>query len=124
MGKTFGTAISIVGALILVAIFAWLYLWISPTPALTPPSEVSIERANRFERSRDASRARMWFGVRRFLLIYGELTGDARRIQPGIMNSRAASAFRGDAASRQWRFASIVVSIPEGLNRCIKSPSA
>jgi UPF0755 protein len=116
MRKTFGTAISIAGAIILLAIFAWLYLWISPATRLTPPSEVSIEKGESFRSV--ARRLKNAHVVRSssVLLIYGELTGKARRIQPGDYEFKGGERIpdvmrhlvNGD-------FASIVVSIPEGL---------
>lgn len=116
MGKTFGTAISITGVIALVAIFAWLYLWISPASRLTPPSEVSIAKGESFRSV--ARRLKHAHVVRSstVLLIYGELTGKARRIQPGDYEFKGAERIpdvmrhlvNGD-------FASIVVSIPEGL---------
>ncbi len=109
-------AISIVGAFVLALIGAWFYLWISPAPRLAPTSQVSIEKGESFRsvarRLRQASVVRSSTA----LLIYGELTGEARRIQPGDYEFKGGERIpdvmrhlvNGD-------FVSIVVTIPEGL---------
>jgi UPF0755 protein len=117
MGKSLARiAISIVGAFVLALVAAWFYLWVWPAPGLTPPSQVSIEKGESF---RSVARRLTQAGVVRSstaLLIYGELTGKARRIQPGDYEfnggERIPDVMRhlvnGD-------FVSIVVTIPEGL---------
>jgi len=106
-----------VGALVLALVMAWFYLWVSPAARLAPPSQVSIEKGESF---RSVARQLKAAGVVRSstaLLIYGESTGKARRIQPGDYE------FRGDERIPDVMrhlvngdFISIVVTIPEGLS--------
>jgi UPF0755 protein len=109
-------AISIVGVLILATILAWFYLWMSPAPRLSPPGEVSVEKGESF---RSVARQLKAAGVVRSstaLLLYGALTGKARRIQPGDYEFKGEERIpdimrhlvNGD-------FVSISVTIPEGL---------
>jgi peptidoglycan lytic transglycosylase G len=109
-------AISIVGALVLALVGAWFYLWVSPAPRLAPPSQIAIEKGESF---RSVARRLKGSGVVRSstaLLIYGELTGKARRIQPGDYEFKG-----GERISDVMRhlvngdFVSIIVTIPEGL---------
>jgi len=106
-----------VGVLVLALVMAWFYLWVSPAPRLVPPSQVSIEKGESF---RSVARQLKAAGVVRSstaLLIYGELTGKARRIQPGDYEFKGEERIpdvmrhlvNGD-------FISIVVTIPEGLS--------
>ncbi len=108
--------IAIVGAFVLAVVIAWFYLWVSPAPKLTPPSAISIEKGESF---RAIARRLKNGGVVRSstaLLIYGELTGTARRIQPGDYEFKGGERIpdvmrhlvNGD-------FVSIVITIPEGL---------
>jgi len=117
MGKSLArTAISIIVAFVLALVIAWFYLWVSPAPMLAPPSQVSIEKGESF---RSVARQLKAAGVVRSstaLLIYGELTGKARRIQPGDYEFKGGERLpdvmrhlvNGD-------FISIIVTIPEGL---------
>ncbi len=109
-------ASSIVGVIILAGVAAWFYLWVSPPPMLAPPAQVSIEKGESF---RSVARRLKDAGVVRSstaLLIYGELTGKARRIQPGDYEFKG-----GERIPEVMRhlvngdFVSIVVTIPEGL---------
>lgn len=108
--------IAIVGAFVLAVVIAWFYLWISPAPMLAPSSQISIEKGESF---RTIARRLKNGGVVRSstaLLIYGELTGTARRIQPGDYEFKGGERIpdvmrhlvNGD-------FVSIVITIPEGL---------
>ncbi len=117
MGKNFiRIAISIFGACVLALVAAWLFLWVAPAPILAPPGQVAIEKGESF---RSVVRQLKAAGVVRSstaLLIYGELTGKARRIQPGDYEFKGGERIpdvmrhlvNGD-------FISIVVTIPEGL---------
>jgi UPF0755 protein len=109
-------AISLVGAFVLALAIGWFYLWTSPPPMLVPPRQVSIEKGQSF---RTVARILKRAGVVRsstVLLIYGELTGKAGRIQPGDYEFKGGERIpevlhhlvNGD-------FISIVVAIPEGL---------
>ena len=109
-------AISIVGAFVLALVIAWFYLWVSPAPRLAPPSQVSIEKGESF---RSVARQLKAAGVVRSstaLLIYGEWTGAARRIQSGDYEFKG-----GERIPEVMRhlvngdFVSIVITIPEGL---------
>jgi UPF0755 protein len=109
-------AIAIVGAFALALVIAWFFLWVSPAPKLTPPAQLSIEKGESF---RAIARRLKQDGVVRSstaVLIYGELTGKARRIQPGDYEFKGGERIpdvmrhlvNGD-------FISIVITIPEGL---------
>jgi UPF0755 protein len=109
-------AVSIAAVLILATVVAWFYLWKSPAPRLSPPGEVSIAKGESF---RSVARQLKAAGVVRsatVLLLYGALTGKARRIQPGDYEFKGEERIpdimrhlvNGD-------FVSIVVTIPEGL---------
>jgi UPF0755 protein len=109
-------AIAIVGALVLALVGAWFYLWASPPPKVAPPSQVTIDKGESF---RSVARQLKAAGIVRsstVLLIYGELTGTARRIQPGDYEFRG-----GERIAEVMRhlidgdFVSILVTIPEGL---------
>ena len=81
--RTVRTLALAAGALAIATAAGWYYLWSSPTPVLGTPSLVSIERGESF---RSVARRLAAAGVVRsstVLLLYGELTGDARRVQPG-----------------------------------------
>ncbi len=114
--KSAWIAIAFFGALVLAFVAAWLYLWVAPAPILAPPGQVSIEKGQSF---RSVARQLKAAGVVRSstaLLIYGEWTGKARRIQPGDYEFKGGERIpdvmrhlvNGD-------FISIVVTIPEGL---------
>jgi len=117
MGKSLARiAISIVGALVLALVVAWFYAWVSPPRRLAPPAAITIEKGQSF---RSVARRLKQAGVVRSstaMVIYGALTGKARRIQPGEYEftggERIPDVMRhlvnGD-------FVSIVVTIPEGL---------
>jgi UPF0755 protein len=117
MKKTFARfALSFVGASVLALVVAWFYAWSSPAPRLAPPSQVTIEKGESF---RSVARQLKAAGVVRSstaLLIYGELSGRARRIQPGDYEFKG-----GERIPEVMRhlvngdFVSIVVAIPEGL---------
>jgi UPF0755 protein len=117
MGNNFvRIAISILGALVLALVGAWFYLWASAPPMLTPPAQVSIEKGQSF---RSIARILRQSGVVRSstaMVIYGALTGKARRIQPGDYEFKG-----GERIPEVMRhlvngdFVSIVVAIPEGL---------
>jgi UPF0755 protein len=117
MGNNFvRIAISILGALVLALVVAWFYLWASPPPTLAPPAQVSIEKGQSF---RSIARILQQAGVVRSstaMVIYGALTGKARRIQPGDYEFKG-----GERIPEVMRhlvngdFVSIVVTIPEGL---------
>src|ERR1700736_5938528 len=117
MGKSLArTAISIIVAFVLALVIVWFYLWASPAPMLAPPSQVSIEKGESF---RSVARQLKAAGVVRSstaLLVYGELSGKARRIQPGDYEFKG-----GERIPEVMRhlvngdFVSIVVTIPEGL---------
>ncbi len=105
-----------VSAIIVAFVVAWLYLWVLPASRLIAPSEISIEKGDSF---RTVARRLKQAGVVRsatVLLIYGELTGKARRVQSGDYEFRGRERIpdvmrhlvNGD-------FISIVVTIPEGL---------
>jgi UPF0755 protein len=117
MGKNFvRIAISIVVAFALAGVVAWFYLWVAPPPSLAPPAEVSIEKGQSF---RSVARSLKQAGVVRSstaMVLYGALTGKARRIQPGDYE------FKGEERIPEVMrhlvngdFVSIVVTIPEGL---------
>src|ERR1700724_2126508 len=109
-------AISIVGAFVLALVVAWFYLWASPAPMLAPPSQVSIEKGESFRSVARQLKASRVVRSSTALLIYGELTGKARRIQPGDYEFKG-----GERIPEVMRhlvngdFVSIVVTIPEGL---------
>jgi UPF0755 protein len=117
MGNNFvRIAISILGALVLALAGAWFYLWVAAPPTLAPPAQVSIEKGQSF---RSVARILKQAGVVRSstaMLIYGALTGQARRIQPGDYEFRG-----GERIPEVMRhlvngdFVSIVTTIPEGL---------
>ena len=84
MGKNLARiAIPILGALLLAAVIAWFYLWVSPPARLAPPVQLTIEKGQSF---RSVARTLKQAGVVRSstaMVLYGALTGEARRIQPG-----------------------------------------
>ncbi len=95
--------------------FAFYYFWLAPTAAFTPPRMVSVERGESF---RSVAQKLAGAGIVRsstLLLLYGDLTGMARHVQPGDY------AFRGgERPSEVLRhlvngdFIVVVVKIPEG----------
>jgi len=117
MKKTFARiTILIVGVFVLAFVGAWFYAWVSPAPRLAPPSQVTIEKGESF---RSVARQLKAAGVVRsstVLLMYGEFSGEARRIQPGDYEFKG-----GERIPEVMRhlvngdFVSILVAIPEGL---------
>jgi UPF0755 protein len=117
MGKNLARiAIPILGALLLAAVIAWFYLWVSPPARLAPPVQLTIEKGQSF---RSVARTLKQAGVVRSstaMVLYGALTGEARRIQPGDYEFKG-----GERIPEVMRhlvngdFVSIVVTIPEGL---------
>src|SRR5256885_909074 len=117
MGKGLARiAISMVVGFVLAVALAWFYFWASPAPLLAPPAQVSIEKGQSF---RSVARQLKQAGAVRSstaLLIYGGLTGKARRLQPGDYEFKGGERIpdvmrhlvNGD-------FVSFVVTIPEGL---------
>ena len=106
----------IVGAVTLAIVSGWYYFWHSPPPLLPHPSEVSIDRGESFRAVADRLYAAGVVRSSTVLLVYGELSGTARRVQPGDYafkgGERIPTVMRhlvnGD-------FISVVVTIPEGL---------
>ena len=108
--------LAIIGAIAGAVLVAWFYLWMMPAPQLVPPKEISIEKG---ESVRSVARTLKNAGVIRsstVFLIYAELSGKARRVQPGDYE------FKGEERIPEVMrhlvngdFVSIVVAVPEGL---------
>jgi UPF0755 protein len=105
-----------VGAIAVVVVATWYYFWHSAPPVLPHPRAVSIERGESFRAVAKRLRAAGVVRSATVLLLYGELSGTARRVQPGEYEFKG-----GERITTVMRhlvngdFISVVVTIPEGL---------
>ena len=109
-------ALSIVGAIVLLIAITWYYLWLAPGPRLSPPQPLTVEKGQSFRSIARSLKAARIVRSSTALLMYAELSGTARRVQPGDYEFKGGERIpdvmrhlvNGD-------FVSIVVTIPEGL---------
>ncbi len=98
------------------AVLGWYFLWLLPSPILTPRPIIRVEKGDSFRSI--AARLQKARVVRSstVLLIYAEISGTARRIRPGEYQFSGGERIpevmlhlvRGDVIA-------ITVTIPEGL---------
>lgn len=106
----------IIGAVGLMIVSGWYYFWHSAPAAFAHPHEISIDRGESFRSVADRLYAAGVVRSSTVLLLYGELSGSARRVQPGDYafkgGERIPTVMRhlvnGD-------FIAVVITIPEGL---------
>jgi len=112
-------AIALLAALtvILSAVFAVRYYWTLPTETFVSPRSITIERGERF---RNVAAALAQAGVVRSataMILYGEITGQARQVKPGDYEFKGAE--RIPAVMRhlvEGDFVVVTVVVPEGLD--------
>ncbi len=101
---------------VFIAGFAFRYFWLAPTEGFAPPRMVSVERGESFWLVARKLRAAGVVRSSTLLVLYAELSGTARRVQPGDYafsgGERIPDVMRhlvnGD-------FVTVTVVVPEGL---------